>query len=358
MIFRQLFDSESSTYTYLLADAWSREAVLIDPVIEQVERDASILEELRVKLVYTLDTHVHADHVTGAAALRARLGSKVVYSKTAGVEGADLLVSDGDAIRFGLQALEVRSTPGHTEGCVTYVSAMREQAFTGDALLIRGCGRTDFQQGDARTLFRSLRDKVFSLPDETLIYPGHDYKGRTVSSVLEERLFNPRLGGSTTEDEFVEIMDHLKLSYPRKIDVAVPANQFCGDLGIEERAPPATASPWPAQRSPTGAPHLSPVWLSEHRSSVHLVDVREPDEFAGPDGHIDGAQLHPMSQYLKAAKEWDKDEPVVTVCRSGGRSDRAAMELEKLGFKRVGSLAGGMLRWNELGLPVAKSGQG
>jgi glyoxylase-like metal-dependent hydrolase (beta-lactamase superfamily II) len=196
MLFQQLFDAESSTYTYLLADPHSREAVLIDPVLDQVERDVALLFELGLTLRYTLETHVHADHVTSGGVLRRRLGSQTVVSANGGAACADVLVRHGDVIRFGAKALEVRETPGHTNGDITYVTADRAMAFTGDALLIRGCGRTDFQQGDARTLYASVREQIFTLPDTTLVYPGHDYKGRTVSTVGDERLHNPRLGGT------------------------------------------------------------------------------------------------------------------------------------------------------------------
>ncbi len=229
MLFRQLFDPETSTYTYLLADPETREAVLIDTVLEQFDRDRTLLGELELTLRYTLETHVHADHVTASARLRDALGSQVVAAAPAGVENADVRLGDGDRLRFGRYELEARLTPGHTDGCVTYVCAEAGMAFTGDALLIRGCGRTDFQHGDAHTLFRSVRERIFSLPDDTLLFPGHDYKGRTVTTVDEERRFNPRLGLEKSESEFEAIMSGLDLAYPRRIDVAVPANLRSGE---------------------------------------------------------------------------------------------------------------------------------
>lgn len=229
MFLRQLLDPETSTWTYLLADEETKEAVLIDPVIEQVERDVTLLTELGFKLVWALDTHVHADHVTALGTLREKTGCATGISARAGTAGcSDRLLREGDRLPFGRYALEVRETPGHTDGCVTYVTDDRRMAFTGDALLIRACGRTDFQQGDSRTLFRSVREKIFSLPDGAAVYPGHDYKGRTASTVGEEKRWNPRLGLSRTEDEFVGIMADLKLAYPKKIDVALPANLQCG----------------------------------------------------------------------------------------------------------------------------------
>ena len=237
---RQLFDPESSTYTYLLADERTGEAVLIDPVLEQVDRDLTLLRELGLRLVLALDTHVHADHVTALGTLRERTGAKTVLSERSGATCADRLVKEGERIRFGGHELEVRETPGHTSGCVSYVSAEPAMVFTGDALLIRGCGRTDFQQGDARKLYRSVHEKILSLPDHTLVYPAHDYQGRTVSSVREEKQWNPRLGGGRTIDEFVRTMQALELAYPKKMDVAVPANQHCG---LPWAAPSVQAAP-------------------------------------------------------------------------------------------------------------------
>ena len=228
LIFRQLYDAESSTYTYLLADPESKEAVLIDPVREQVDRDVDLLEQLGLRLKHSLDTHVHADHVTAAGELRKRLGIKTVLSKEGGAGCADILVEAGSRVPFGKRFVEVRETPGHTNGCVTYVLDDQSMAFTGDALLIRGCGRTDFQQGDSRKLFRSVRENIFTLPDSALLYPGHDYKGRMVTSVAEEKRYNPRLGLPKTEAEFVEIMKNLNLAPPKKIAEALPANLACG----------------------------------------------------------------------------------------------------------------------------------
>jgi glyoxylase-like metal-dependent hydrolase (beta-lactamase superfamily II) len=234
MLFHQLFDPETSTYTYLLADEDTREAVLIDPVREQVERDLAVLAERGLRLAYILETHVHADHVTGASTLRARTGARTAVSRRGGAPCADILVDHGDVLRFGAHALEVRATPGHTDGCVTYVTDDHRMAFTGDALLIRGCGRTDFQQGDARTLYRSVHRQIFSLPDECAVYPAHDYQGRTRTTVGEEKALNPRLGGGKTEDEFADIMENLDLAQPRQIHVAVPANSRCGRIEAEE----------------------------------------------------------------------------------------------------------------------------
>ena len=228
MIFRQLFDPQSSTYTYLLADSATHEAVLIDPVFEHARRDAALVEELDLKLLFTLETHVHADHVTGASLLKRRLESRIALSKDSGAEGADRYLADGDVIAFGMRTLEACATPGHTSGCMSYLLDGRSMAFTGDALLIRGCGRTDFQRGNAQQLFRSVRERLFSLPDDCLVYPGHDYRGLTASSIGEEKKYNPRLGESIGEADFVGYLTNLGLASPKLIEVAVPANLRCG----------------------------------------------------------------------------------------------------------------------------------
>ncbi len=354
MLFRQLFDAETSTWTYLLADESTREAVLIDPVLEQVERDLTLLGELTLTLRFTVDTHVHADHVTGAGALRDRTGARTVLSERAGTGRPDLLVKQGDLVPFGRYALEVRETPGHTSGCVSYVArdGARTLAFTGDALLIRGSGRTDFQQGDARTLHRSVHEQLFTLPDDTLVYPGHDYKGRTVSTIGEEKRHNPRLGGGRSAEDFDAIMAALVLAQPKQIERAVPANLQCGvPVGLRADGERTLERGWaPVERTAAGVSELSPEWLAAHPTAARLVDVREPAEYVGPLGHIEGAELVPLATVEEAAATWDRAQPLVVVCRSGGRSAKAALALEALGFKRVASLRGGMTRWSELGL--------
>lgn len=234
LLFRQLFEGESCTYTYLLADVShpDKPAVLIDPVDKTVDRDLSLVRELGLKLIYAINTHVHADHVTGTGLIKGGVpGVKSVISKASNAR-ADCFIKAGEKIHFGDLFLEVRATPGHTQGCVTYVTGdgpgqpRPRMAFTGDALLIRGCGRTDFQGGSSLQLYQSVHSQIFTLPKDTLVYPAHDYKGFTVSSVGEELLYNPRL--SKDEKTFKSIMENLNLSYPKMIDVAVPANLVCG----------------------------------------------------------------------------------------------------------------------------------
>jgi glyoxylase-like metal-dependent hydrolase (beta-lactamase superfamily II)/rhodanese-related sulfurtransferase len=342
MVFRQLFDPQSSTYTYLLAERASREALLIDPVFEQARRDVALLEELGLKLAWTLETHVHADHVTGAWLLKERLGSRIAVAAASGAQGADRYLQPGDTIGFGKRRLEARATPGHTAGCLTYVLDDRSMAFTGDALLIRGCGRTDFQQGDARRLFRSVRGQIFSLPDACLLYPGHDYRGLTSTSVAEEKLYNPRLAESIGEEDFVGYMSHLGLPHPQQIDVAVPANLECGRPQKSASGNPDWA---PLTYTFAGIWEVQPHWLEEHLRDVQIVDVREPSEFNGPLGHLPGAQLIPLGSLMQRAGELKTELPVVAVCRSGARSAQATVMLGKAGFDKVANLSGGMLRW-------------
>ena len=377
MLFRQLFDPDTSTYTYLLADETTRDAVLIDPVLDQIERDIGLLQDLDLHLRYALDTHVHADHVTALGSLRERLGARTVVSERAGVGCADLLVKDGDTIAFGAHRLEVRETPGHTTGCLTYVlgdhptpreawppalpaepsppsSGLRPlMAFTGDALLIRGCGRTDFQGGDPHQLYRSVHDQLFTLPGATLIYPGHDYKGRTASSIDEERRLNPRLGGGRSEAAFVDTMDALALAYPRHMDVALPRNVRCGMAIVTGEAEPDRR--WaPVEVSPAGIPEVAPEWVTAHAGEVRLVDVREPDELTGELGHIAGAEPLPLAQLPGPLAAAPRDLPIVFVCRSGGRSGKAALAAGKLGFDHVASMRGGMIAWHQRSYPVAR----
>lgn len=234
LLFRQLFEKESSTYTYLLADVGDPEkpAVLIDPVDRTVDRDISLIKELGLKLVYAMNTHVHADHITGTGLIKTKLpGVKSVISKASGAK-ADHFIEHGDKIYFGNLFLEVRATPGHTAGCVTYVTGDSDDqpsprmAFTGDTLIIRACGRTDFQGGSSEQLYHSVHSQIFTLPKDTLLYPAHDYKGFTVTTVEEEVAYNARL--TKDKETFKTIMESLNLAYPKMIDVAVPANLVCG----------------------------------------------------------------------------------------------------------------------------------
>lgn len=243
MIFRQLFEPSSSTYTYLLACEETRTCALIDTVVDTTERDLALLKELDLTLDYTIDTHIHADHLTGATKLKALANSKVIYPAPCELPCMDIGAREGEAIRIGNIELHPLFTPGHTDHHFAYMidNGTQKMVFSGDALLIEACGRTDFQSGNAETLYNSIHAKLFSLPDDTLVYPGHDYEGRLVSSIKQEKQRNPRLGKNKTLKEFVDIMDNLKLPYPKKIDFAVPGNEDCGvcpdNVPEEMRAP-------------------------------------------------------------------------------------------------------------------------
>jgi sulfur dioxygenase len=226
MIFRQLFEPLSSTYTYLLGCEETGQAILIDPVIASMDRDLAELQRLGLTLAYSVDTHVHADHITAALELKKKVGSKVAAPIAEQVPCVDINLEEGTPFQVGSILLNPLHTPGHTSGHFAY--ALGDRVFTGDALLIEGCGRTDFQQGDSEALYKSVTEKLFSLPDDTLVYPAHDYKDHYVSTIAQEKKRNPRLGQNKTLEEFREIMANLNLPYPKFIDHAVPGNKQCG----------------------------------------------------------------------------------------------------------------------------------
>ena len=354
LIFRQLFDPQSSTYTYLLGDGRAKEAVLIDPVFELAPRDAALLVELGLNLVCTLDTHIHADHVTGAWMMKRRFGSQIVLSADSGAEGADRYLAHGDRVAFGSRHLVVRATPGHTRSCVTYVLDDESMAFTGDCMLIRGSGRTDFQQGDPHALYRSVHSQILTLPQACLLYPAHDYRGLTVTSVAEERDFNPRLGGEISEDDFTGYMSNLGLPHPKKMDIAVPANMQCGRPGSDEIA---DEQAWaPLTYTFAGVWEIAPQSLEEAAAPVEVIDVREPDEYVGPLGHIRGAKLIPLGQLgrvstsFPAIGRWSSSAAPVRA-RRRRRSRCSARD-----FRKVANLSGGMLRWRGEGHAVEMGG--
>ena len=344
MIFRQLFDPTSSTYTYLVGDRATRCAVIIDCVLEHWQRDAALVRELGLTPVAILETHVHADHVTGAWWLRREFGCPIALAAASGAAGVDRPLADADRIAFGHRHLSVRATPGHTPGCLTYVLDDASAAFTGDCLLIRGTGRTDFQRGDAAAMFRSIRERVLTLPDDCLLYPAHDYRGLTVSSVAEERRFNPRVADGVAERDFLGYMRNLGLPHPKLLERAVPANLRLGepDPGVEARDRPNWA---PLRFTVAGVWEIDPAGLAECADEVLILDVRSAEEFQGPAGHIDGARCIPLDQLAAGADDLPRDRPIVTVCQSGSRSAQAVVLLQKADFHRVANLAGGMLRW-------------
>jgi glyoxylase-like metal-dependent hydrolase (beta-lactamase superfamily II) len=228
MLFRQLFDAETSTYTYLIADPNTKEAILVDSVLEQVERDLKLLQELGLTLRYCLETHIHADHITGTDKLRAATGCLGIVPENAQAACADRYIKNGETLQLGDITIKSIATPGHTDSHNAYL-VNNDRVLTGDALFIRGCGRTDFQSGNAGMLYESVTQGLFTLPDDTLVYPGHDYRGHTVSTIGEEKRYNPRFVGRSREG-FIEFMNNLNLPNPKKIMEAVPANERCGNV--------------------------------------------------------------------------------------------------------------------------------
>jgi sulfur dioxygenase len=349
LLFRQLFDADTGTYTYLLADVASGEGLLIDPVFERHDRDLSLIQELAIDLVACLDTHAHADHVTGSWLMHEATGCAIALAAAAKADNVTRPLQHGDRVSFGTRHLEVRSTPGHTNGCLTFVLDDQRMAFTGDALLVRGCGRCDFQQGNAHTLWRSITGQILSLPDSCLLYPGHDYTGRTVTSVAEEKAFNARLGGAATERDFVGHMVNMKLPHPHKIAEALPGNLRSG----RPHQPAPSAPGWaPLQRSFAGLPELPPSWVAEHREQLTILDVRSSEEFEGPDGRVAGSLAIPLPELEARASAIPADRPVVVVCHSGSRSALATQQLLKAGRTQVANLRGGLSRWSDEGYPL------
>lgn len=340
-----MFEHESSTYTYLIADPLTKEAAIIDSVIETVERDLKLIEELELKLIYILDTHIHADHITGAGEIRNRTNAKTCVSARANVNCVDIPLQDGHELFLGKKKIKAIATPGHTDSCMSFM--IDDKVFTGDALLIRGSGRTDFQQGSSEKLYDSVHQKLYVLPDDTQVYPGHDYRGQTTSCIGLEKKFNPRLGISKSKSDFIKTMSELKLANPKKIHEAVPANLVCGKLSQPRNINPTLNN---------GVPEVAVEKVYETLGKVRLVDVRRPEEFNNELGHIKGAEMvtlgAELSNFLSSG---DRMQEIVFVCRSGARSGQATIESQKLGYKYTSNMVGGMIRWNEVNQPVERN---
>ncbi len=344
MIFRQLFDSVSGTYTYLLASRRGGEALIIDPVLEKVERYLQLVRELDVKLIKAVDTHLHADHVTGLGALRDRTHCITVMGEQTHADVVSMRVGEGDRIEIDGVRLDVLYTPGHTDDSYSYL--MGDRVFTGDTLLIRGTGRTDFQNGDPRAQYDSIFNKLLKLADETLVYPAHDYKGDTVSTIGEEKAFNPRLKVKSV-DEYVELMNNLKLPNPKMMDVAVPANMQVG-LRQEEIARRGWALSADAAMALRG------------RSDVALVDLREKSE-RDKHGVIPGSlhapypdlatQIGPGGMLNELASATGKR--LVFYCAFGERSAMAVQAAQDAGFASACHIQGGIDAWKRAGGPLA-----
>ena len=353
LLFRQLFDGDTGTFTYLLADVTSRKGVIIDSVFEQHGRDLSLIRELGIELVASIDTHAHADHVTGSWLMHEATGCEIGLAAVVRAENVSLPLSHGDRVAFGGRSLEVRSTPGHTDGCISFVLDDQSMAFTGDALLVRGCGRCDFQQGNAHSLWTSITEQLLTLAESCLLYPAHDYTGRAVTSVAEEKAFNSRLGGNATERDFVGHLENMKLPHPHKIAEALPGNLRSG-----KPRDTATAPAWaPLARSYAGLPELTPGWVAAHLGDLTVLDVRSTEEFNGPDGRVAGSLLIPLPELESRSSEIAADRPLVVVCHSGSRSALATQQLLKAGRQQVANLHGGLSRWAAEGYPLEGASQ-
>ncbi|MDR7096277.1 glyoxylase-like metal-dependent hydrolase (beta-lactamase superfamily II)/rhodanese-related sulfurtransferase [Hydrogenophaga laconesensis] len=343
----QLFDPASSTYTYVLFDQLSREAVIIDPVDEQIERDLATLREYGLKLAWTVETHAHADHITSAGRLAELAGAKTAAPVGCGIGTAGIQLQDGDILDFGGERLKALHTPGHTAGSMSFV--WREHVFTGDTLLINGCGRTDFQSGSAEALYRSLTQVLFTLPDDTIVWPGHDYQGRSCSSIGREKTTNARVAGKT-EEEFVALMNALDLPRPRRIDEAVPANLTSGLRHDADGALQMQPQPPSGAHQGTYAGDVSPelAWRWVQDGEAVMVDVRTDAEREWV-GFVPGAVPVAWKQWPGMAINPTFDQQVleaaqgrklVLLCRSGVRSVAAARRATELGLEAYNILEG------------------
>ncbi len=363
-MFKQLFDPATWTYTYLIADDASKEAAFIDPVNTHLDTYLDLLKQHDLKLIFSFETHVHADHITASGLLRQHTGAKTCVSQHGGAKLVDVAIQDGDVFMLGSEQIKAIATPGHTPGCTSFLWCGR--LFSGDSLFIGGCGRTDFQGGDAGSLYDAITQRLFTLPDDTLVYPGHDYQQRYVSNIIQERTTNPRLAHKT-RDQFIEIMNNLNLPAPRLIDQAVPANRYCGldenerTQAVKTRDAEAPVCVMQVQGGTTGQDlvalakqnivevnaEMARKLLAEE--NITLIDTREESEFAA--GHINNAILLPrgvLEFKLNTIPELaDKTKAVLIYCRTGGRSALAAQTLQLLGYTNVLSLAGGFEGWNK-----------
>lgn len=345
MIFRQLFDGVSSTYTYLVASRHGGEALIIDPVLDKVDRYLLLLRELDLRLVKAVDTHLHADHITGSAALRDRTHCITVMGEYTQADVVSMRVAEGEQIEIEGVSLDVLYTPGHTDDSYSFV--MGDRVFTGDTLLIRGTGRTDFQNGDARAQYESIFNKLLKLPGETLVYPAHDYKGDTVSTIEEEKRFNPRLRVGSV-DEYVEIMSNLKLANPKMMDVAVPANMHIG-LHQDEIA----RKGW--------AVLAADALLLHGRSDIAFVDLREKNE-RERHGSIPGSLHAPYTDLQENITEGGllhelaeaTGKNILFYCAFGERSAMAVEAAQNAGIDTARHIEGGMDAWKKAQGPVIK----
>jgi len=343
MLFRQLFDAVSGTYTYLLASRRGGEALLIDPVIEKVDRYIQLLHDLDLRLVKAVDTHLHADHITGLGALRDRTHCITVMGDRSRVDVVSMRIADGDRLQIEGMELEALYTPGHTDD--SFCFRMEDRVFTGDTLLIRGTGRTDFQNGDARAQYESIFGRLLRLPEETLVYPAHDYKGDTVSTIGEERRCNPRLQVRSV-DEYVELMHNLKLPNPKMMDVAVPANM---KVGLQQEEIVRRGCAWTAEQAigMVGQPDVVPIDLRERaereRHGVIPGSLHVPypalEENTAP-----GGMLHALATAT--------GKQLLFYCAFGERSAMAVQSAQDAGLSSTCHLQGGIAAWKAAGGPI------
>ncbi|PBB82698.1 hydrolase glyoxylase [Mesorhizobium sp. WSM3879] len=345
MIFRQLFDSVSGTYSYLLASRRGGEALIIDPVLEKVERYLQLVNELDLRLVKAVDTHLHADHITGLGALRDRTHCVTVMGEQTKADVVSMRLADGDKLAIEGLALDVVYTPGHTDDSYSFV--LPDRVFTGDTLLIRGTGRTDFQNGDPRQQYESIFGRLLKLPDETLIFPAHDYKGETVSTIGEEKAFNPRLQVKSV-DEYVNIMNNLKLSNPKMMDVAVPANMRVG-LHQDDIASRGWAVTAEQALALVGRPDVALIDLREQSErdrhgvipgAIHLPYARLQENMAA------GGMLHELAR--STAKQ------ILFYCAFGERSAMAVQAAQDRGISTARHIQGGIDAWRKASGPLMR----
>ena len=343
MIFRQLFDSVSGTYSYLLASRAGGEALILDPVLEKVDRYCQLLRELDLRLVKAVDTHLHADHVTGLGELRDRTHCVTIMGEQSKADVVAMRVGDGDRVMIEGLSLDVIYTPGHTDDSYSYL--MGDRVFTGDTLLIRGTGRTDFQNGSARAQYESIFGRLLKLPDETMVFPAHDYKGDTVSTIGEEKRFNPRLQVRSA-DEYVELMANLKLPNPKMMDVAVPANMHVG-LHQDDLAKQGLSLTAREAIEGLGRPDILLVDLRENSERVKHGML--PGALHAPYPAI-GESLQPGGMLREVAAATGRR--IVFFCAFGERSAMAVDAAKDAGLENTAHIAGGIDAWKKAGGPV------
>jgi len=337
---KPFFDRDSCTYSYLLVDLNTHQGAIIDGVKEQLTRDLNMIEQLGVELLYAIETHVHADHISSAGLIRQKTGAQIVYSKAANVKSIDIELNGGEQLPLGKHQIKAISTPGHTCGCMSYY--VEGAVFTGDTLLIRGCGRTDFQQGSAEILYHSVTEKLFYLPDDTLVYPGHDYNGNTCSTIGEEKQWNPRLGKQKSLADFIDIMDNLNLALPKKINEAVPENEACG----------INFNPKAYVYDDFSMTELYEIWQQKSPDNL-IIDNRSEEEYLQE--HIPESRNIPLGTepaHLEVLKSF---KHIYIYCHSGRRSQTALTNLAMMGLENITCVShSGIGEWKALGFPLAR----